>query len=217
MTHSPVVRGPESASADSGPWPVRLTDVTVRYPNGTVGLRGVSLSVEPGEMVAVVGLSGSGKSTMIRTVNGLVPATSGTVEVGPYTVNELRGRRLRRQAVLENAKAAGLNPGTVIDVGFAIGTEGLFGVFEDAENFLIEPIAEMEPAMQAFCAQNPRSRYLLAAASDENGVKSMVARRAVGASGFHSNPKVGDAEITRAYEAVADLIEWLAPGSAQGM
>jgi FkbM family methyltransferase len=109
-------------------------------------------------------------------------------------IDAQRGRRLRRQAVLQNAKAAGLNPGTVIDVGFAIGTEGLFGVFEDAENFLIEPIAEMEPAMQAFCAQNPRSRYLLAAASDENGVKSMVARRAVGASGFHSNPKVGDAE-----------------------
>lgn len=97
MTDVPAVaRGPEPAAAGSGPWPVRLTDVTVRYPNGTVGLRGVSLSVEPGEMVAVVGLSGSGKSTMIRTVNGLVPATSGTVEVGSYPVNELRGRRLRQ-------------------------------------------------------------------------------------------------------------------------
>ena len=81
MTHSLVVRGPESASAGSGPWPIRLTDVMVRYPNGTVGLRNVSLSIEPGEMVSVVGLSGSGKSTMIRTVNALVPATSGTVEV----------------------------------------------------------------------------------------------------------------------------------------
>lgn len=105
-----------------------------------------------------------------------------------------RGQRLRRRAVLENAKAAGLAPGAVIDVGFAIGTEGLFGVFEGAQNFLIEPIAEMEPAMKAFCEKNPNSRYLLAAASEENGVKRMVARRAVGASGFHSNPKVGDAE-----------------------
>lgn len=80
----------------SGPWAIRLTDVTVRYPNGVMGLRGVSLAIEPGEMVSVVGLSGSGKSTLIRTINALVPVTSGTVQVGPYTVNELRGRRLRQ-------------------------------------------------------------------------------------------------------------------------
>ncbi len=90
-----VTAGPEAGSPASGSWPIRLTDVTVRYPNGVMGLRGVSLAVEPGEMVSVVGLSGSGKSTLIRTINGLVPATSGTVQVGPYTVNELGGRRLR--------------------------------------------------------------------------------------------------------------------------
>jgi phosphonate transport system ATP-binding protein len=72
-----------------------MDDVTVRYPNGTVGLRNVSLSVEAGEMVSVVGLSGSGQSTLIRTLNGLVPVTSGTVQVGPYTVSDLSGRRLR--------------------------------------------------------------------------------------------------------------------------
>ncbi|MDO8107705.1 phosphonate ABC transporter ATP-binding protein [Isoptericola sp. b441] len=86
---------PEGIPA-SGAWPIHLEDVIVRYPNGVVGLRGVSLSIAAGEMVSVVGLSGSGKSTMIRTINGLVPATSGTVRVGPYTVNELGGRRLRQ-------------------------------------------------------------------------------------------------------------------------
>jgi phosphonate transport system ATP-binding protein len=85
-----------ASSPASGPWPIRLTDVTVRYPNGVMGLRGVSLAIEPGEMVSVVGLSGSGKSTLIRTINSLVPVTSGTVQVGPYTVNELGGRRLRQ-------------------------------------------------------------------------------------------------------------------------
>ncbi|SEI95564.1 phosphonate ABC transporter ATP-binding protein [Demequina mangrovi] len=79
----------------SGPWPVELDDVTVRYPNGVVALKNVSLTVGAGEMVAVVGLSGSGKSTMIRTINGLVAPTSGSVRVGPHAVSELRGRALR--------------------------------------------------------------------------------------------------------------------------
>jgi len=69
--------------------------VTVRYPNGVVGLDRVSLEIGAGEMVAVVGLSGSGKSTMIRTLNGLVPVTSGTVEVGGHDLTASRGRALR--------------------------------------------------------------------------------------------------------------------------
>ncbi len=84
--------GAPSASAS---WPVELKDVTVRYPNGVVALKGVSVRIEPGEIVAVVGLSGSGKSTLIRTINGLVPVTEGTVTVGDHVVSELRGRALR--------------------------------------------------------------------------------------------------------------------------
>ncbi|GAB2513477.1 phosphonate ABC transporter ATP-binding protein [Microbacterium petrolearium] len=79
----------------SASWPIHLEKVSVTYPNGTAALRDVSLSIAPGEMVSVVGLSGSGKSTLIRTINGLVPVTSGSVQVGPYTVSGLGGRRLR--------------------------------------------------------------------------------------------------------------------------
>lgn len=83
------------AAAAPAPWPVRVRDVVVRYPNGVVALDGVSLDLEPGEMVAVVGLSGSGKSSLIRTLNGLVPVTSGSVEVGGHDVTAARGRALR--------------------------------------------------------------------------------------------------------------------------
>ena len=90
---------PHRAEAGTTPasasWSLTLDDVSVTYPNGTRALSGVSLSIAAGEMVAIVGLSGSGKSTLIRTINGLVPATAGTVTVGPHVVTGLRGRRLR--------------------------------------------------------------------------------------------------------------------------
>jgi phosphonate transport system ATP-binding protein len=79
----------------SAPWSIRMRDVTVRYRNGVVALNSVSLDIEAGEMVSVVGLSGSGKSSMIRTINGLVPITSGSLEVGGRRIEATKGRDLR--------------------------------------------------------------------------------------------------------------------------
>ncbi len=49
------------------------------YPNGVRALDGISLEVEPGEIVAVVGGSGCGKSTLMRVVSGLDNPTQGAV------------------------------------------------------------------------------------------------------------------------------------------
>jgi phosphonate transport system ATP-binding protein len=75
---------------------IRFEKVGVTYPNGFTGLRDISLAIEPGEMVAVVGLSGAGKSTLVRSINGLVPITSGEITVGDVPLSRLRGARLRQ-------------------------------------------------------------------------------------------------------------------------
>lgn len=69
---------------------------------GTAAVIDASFNVEPGEIFVIMGLSGSGKSTIIRMLNGLHDATAGTVEVqgDPLTgVSPARLRSLRRERI----------------------------------------------------------------------------------------------------------------------
>ena len=79
---------------------IEFRDVSVTYRGGVQALRHVDLAVDDGEFVVVVGLSGAGKSTLLRALNGLVPATSGSItvdgtEVVGATPSDLRAIRSR--------------------------------------------------------------------------------------------------------------------------
>jgi sulfonate transport system ATP-binding protein len=56
-----------------------LDRVSKTYPNGVHALGGVSLKVELGEIIAVIGGSGCGKSTLLRAIGGLDPASEGMI------------------------------------------------------------------------------------------------------------------------------------------
>lgn len=86
-----------------------------------VALRGVSLSVEPGEMFAVVGGTGSGKSTLAQHLNLLLEPTSGRVLADGADASEMRGSELRRRVglVFQFPEQALFAPTVEEDVGFA--------------------------------------------------------------------------------------------------
>lgn len=67
-----------------------LKQVYKTYKNGTNALNGISLTIEQGEFVYVIGPTGSGKSTIIRLINGEEVPTKGIVEVAGVNVGRLR-------------------------------------------------------------------------------------------------------------------------------
>ncbi len=76
---------------------LRMSGVTHRYGTGetaVVALDGVELTVQPGELVAVMGASGSGKSSLLTIAGGLTVPDAGVVEVDGVLLGGLSAKRL---------------------------------------------------------------------------------------------------------------------------
>ena len=73
---------------------LHLENLSKRF-GSTVAVDNVSLVLQPGHFVGVIGRSGAGKSTLLRLINRLVEPQSGTIRFGDIDVTGLRGRDLR--------------------------------------------------------------------------------------------------------------------------
>ena len=73
---------------------IEFLDVVKSYGTGNKALDGVSMSIEDGEFVFLVGPSGSGKSTVIKLITGELKPTSGAVHVNGYSLERIRKREI---------------------------------------------------------------------------------------------------------------------------
>ena len=85
---------PQARPARARPPVVELRDVTQVYPGGHVGVERVSLQVERGEFVFIVGPTGCGKSTLIKLLFAELAPASGEVLIAGRDVNEISKKRL---------------------------------------------------------------------------------------------------------------------------
>ena len=73
---------------------IRLSEVHKEYQNGTKALKGVSLQIDDGDFVFLVGPSGSGKSTIIKLITAEIEPTRGKLMVNGYNLNDISEKQI---------------------------------------------------------------------------------------------------------------------------
>lgn len=75
---------------------IKFEHVSKTYPNGVKGLQDINLEIQDGEFIGIIGMSGAGKSTFIRTINRLNDITEGQLTVDGVEISGLKGKNLRQ-------------------------------------------------------------------------------------------------------------------------
>ncbi len=82
---------------------LRLSGIELRHSDGTLALRGLDLSIDRGERVAIIGPSGAGKTTLLNLLVSALPPSAGQLQVlgtDPWQLSSKRRQRLRSRIAL---------------------------------------------------------------------------------------------------------------------
>lgn len=131
----------------SEPSTERIIDVrkmSFTYPDGTRALDDISLTINRGEMVALVGQNGSGKSTLSKVLSGIVPPTTGLVSVSGISANDKQGRKqlpLHVGYVFQNPDHQIFTRSVRDELDYGLGNIGVRG--EEAEKRITETLSRV--------------------------------------------------------------------------
>src|SRR5438067_7139986 len=99
---------------------LELEDIHVHY--GKVeALKGVSLSVDEGEIVSLIGGNGAGKSTTLKTISGLRPLTSGAIRFRGEDIAGVPAHRLVERGISQAPEGRGIFPGMTVTENLEMG------------------------------------------------------------------------------------------------
>lgn len=76
---------------------IQITDLSFTYPTGVEALQGITLTIDPGEQVAIIGQNGAGKTTLAKHLNGLLQPTRGQVLIGDWSTRDYSVAKLARR------------------------------------------------------------------------------------------------------------------------
>lgn len=100
---------------------LEIEDLHVRY--GKIeAIKGISIDVDDGEIVTLIGANGAGKTTTLKTVSGLVRAASGTIRFGGADITSVPGHRRVTRGLCQVPEGRGVFPGMTVQENLDMGT-----------------------------------------------------------------------------------------------
>jgi branched-chain amino acid transport system ATP-binding protein len=121
-----------------------VTNLQVAY-GGVVAVRDVSLSVQPGQITAVLGANGAGKTTTLLGISGLVRARGGHVEFEGTSLLGLAPERIARLGIAHVPAGRGIFPGLTVADNLRM---GLYGAGRDGDTDAVEEVLEAFPILR---------------------------------------------------------------------
>ncbi|MEQ1786531.1 MAG: ABC transporter ATP-binding protein, partial [Acidimicrobiales bacterium] len=122
---------------------LELEDIHVHY--GKVqALRGVSLTVDEGEIVTLIGANGAGKTTTLKTISGVRPVTSGRVSFEGKDITGLAPHKLVELGICQAPEGRGIFPGMSVIENLEMGTYARRDKVDPAE---FERVYELFPRL----------------------------------------------------------------------
>ena len=122
-----------------------IRDLEVAY-GGVTAVRGLSLDVQPGEIVGLIGPNGAGKSTTLHAVMGLIPARAGDIRLGDASLRGRTPEAIARSGVALVPEGRRLFAELTVEENLRLGLaarSGTAGVEEDlAEIYELFPVCE---------------------------------------------------------------------------
>ena len=123
-----------------------LEDVVFSYPDGEPALNGISISIHPGERIAVLGNNGAGKSTFFLVCNGILRPQQGRLYLSGeelrYTKSELMALRRKVGIVFQDADSQII--ASTVESEISFGPMNLRLPLEEVEQLVDEAVAQMD-------------------------------------------------------------------------
>jgi branched-chain amino acid transport system ATP-binding protein len=141
---------------------LELRDIHVHY--GKIeALKGISLQVNEGEIVSLIGANGAGKTTTLKTISGLRPLSSGDILFDGHNINKMAGHRRVLAGIGQAPEGRGTFPGMTVLDNLLMGAYARKG----------SPAKELEEAFELF--PRLRERRTQAAGTMSGGEQQMLA------------------------------------------
>ncbi len=100
---------------------LELADVQVHY-GQVAALKGITVTVDEGEIVTLIGANGAGKTTTLKTISGLRPVTSGTITFEGEDITGRAPHRLVEMGICQAPEGRGIFPGMSVMENLEMGT-----------------------------------------------------------------------------------------------